>query len=326
MLRRRDTLAGLALAAALPGTALMGSARAQDAQGKPPMKKVFRDLTQEELDRAYDQRVWAANAADVIKRYTTNSAAVRAKYKFEKHAYGPSEDEYLDWYPPAKAAAAPGPVHIFVHGGAWRALTAADSAFPAPAFVENGAHYVALNFANIPKVRLPDMADQVRRAIAWVHKNAGARGADPARLFLSGHSSGGHLAGVALVTDWARYGTPETVLKAGLCVSGMYDLEAPMLSARSSYVKISREEEDALSPQRHLTRVRCPVAVAYGDGESPEFKRQAREFAAALKDQVRLGSALVEGKGMNHFEIVETLADAKGLLGALALKQMGLGG
>lgn len=319
-IRRRDALAGLALAAALPG-----AARAQDAQGKPPAKKVFRDLTQEELDRAYDQRVWAANAADVIKRYTTNSAAVRAKYKFETLKYGATEDEYLDWFPPAKPGAAPGPVHVFVHGGAWRALTAADSAFPAPAFVENGAHYVALNFANIPKVRLPEMAEQVRRAIAWVHKNAAARGADPARLFLSGHSSGGHLAGVALVTEWAKYGAPETAIKAGLCVSGMYDLEAPMLSARSSYVKIDHDEEHALSPMRHLTRVRCPIVVAFGAGESPEFKRQAREFAAALKTEVRLASALVEGPGLNHFEIIETLADPKGLLGRVALGQMGIG-
>ncbi|MSP90041.1 MAG: alpha/beta hydrolase [Alphaproteobacteria bacterium] len=203
-------------------------------------------------------------------------------------------------------------------------MTKDDSSFPAPAFVDGGAHYVALNFANIPQIRLPDMAAQVRRAIAWIYRNAASFDGDPTRLFLSGHSSGAHLAAAALVTDWpATHDVPANVIKGALLISGMYDLEAPMLSARSSYVKISKDEEHALSPQRHLDRVGCPVILAHGDGESPEFKRQARDFDAALK-QRSLSSTLIEGKGFNHFELVETLGRADGLLGRVALKQMGL--
>jgi arylformamidase len=283
---------------------------------------VFLHYTQEELDRAYDQRAWAANAEQVIASYGELSRAVKARYKFTTERYGPSEDEVLDLYPPVMAAGekSGAPVHVFIHGGAWRLLTKEESAFPAPAFVENGVVYVALNFATIPKVRLPDMVEQCRRAIVWLHRNAWRFGGDPNRLHLSGHSSGGHLAAVVLTTDWKKYGLPEAALRSGLCASGMYDLAPVLLSARSSYVKLDKAEEDALSPMRHLDRVNCPIAVAYGDGETPEFKRHARDFAAALK--ARHHATLVEGKGLNHFEMGLTLGKPDGLLGKIALDQI----
>jgi arylformamidase len=96
-----------------------------------------------------------------------------------------------------------------------------------------------------------------------------------------------------------------------------------MLSARSSYVKISDEEKAALSALRHLDRIACPITFAYGEGESPEFKRQSRDMAAALKAKGK-ASALLEVKGANHFEIIETLGKPDGALGKEALRQMGL--
>lgn len=310
---------GFALGAAAFGFVPL---RAWGEQVKPG--KVFLDYTQKELDAAYDQRVWAKNAAEVIKRYGTSSAAVRAKYKFETKAYGEGEDNKLDIFAPVKAPPAAGaPIHLFIHGGAWRGGRKEMYAFPAPTFVENGAIYIAIGFSSIPKVRLPDMAHQVRSAIAWAYKNAKSFGGDPERLFISGHSSGGHLCGVALVTDWSRYGVPATAVKGGLPVSGMYELSPVMLSARSSYVKISEQEKAALSSRRHLDRIACPVTLAYGDGESPEFKRQSRDMAAALKAKGK-PSALLEVKGVNHFEIIETLGKPDGALGKEALRQMGL--
>lgn len=219
--------------------------RAWGEQGKPG--KVFLDYTQKELDDAYDQSVWAKNAQAVIKRYGTASEAIRAKYKFETKAYGDGEDNTLDIFAPVKPAPAAGaPTQLFIHGGAWRGGRKEFYSFPAPTFVENGAIYIAIGFSSIPKVRLPDMAHQVRSAIAWTYKNAKSFGGDPERLFISGHSSGGHLCGVALVTDWSRYGVSATAVKGGLSVSGMYELTPVMLSARSSYVKITEDEKAAL--------------------------------------------------------------------------------
>jgi arylformamidase len=285
--------------------------------------KVYLDYTQKELDDAYNQRLWAPNAQEVIDGYTTDSAAVRAKYPPRTFRYGPSADETLDWFAPVRAAAG-APIMVFIHGGAWRSLTKEDSEAAAPTFIESGAHYVALNFAVIPKVRLPDMADQCRRALLWVRENARRLGGDPDKLYVSGHSSGGHLAGVMLTTDWAALGAPASLLKGGLCGSGSFDLEPVMLSARGAYVKLSEDEKRALSPIRHVGRISCPVTVAYGTLETPEFQRQSRAFAAALKEGSRFPAELIVLEGVNHFEVAVTMNRPDGVLGRAALKLMGL--
>jgi arylformamidase len=168
------------------------------------------------------------------------------------------------------------------------------------------------------------MADQVRRGIAWVHRNAKTFGGDPDRLYLSGHSSGAHLAGVALVTDWKKdFGLPADTVKGGLCCSGMFDMKPVRLSARSRYVKFTDAMEDAMSAQRHLDRLNAPVVLAHGTLETPEFQRQSRDFAAAVKAAGKPVQLLV-GSGYNHFEMLETLASPYGLLGRAALEQMKL--
>jgi arylformamidase len=284
--------------------------------------KVFLDYTQEELDRAYDQAVWAPDQDALIARYGTRSMATRQRFKLKSAiAYGPTEDEVLDIFP---ADETPAPIHVFVHGGAWRGGSKDIYSFPAETFVPAGAAYVALNFANIPKRRLPGMVEQIRGAIAWVYGNAASFGGDPERIYISGHSSGGHLAAVLLTTDWAALNLPRDVIKGGVCASGIYDMHPAMLSSRRNYVTLSLEEEEAaLSPQRHLDLVRCPIGVVHGTRESPEFQRQARDFAAALASGgYRHEFAVLDG--LNHFEVCDSLADPHSALSQMALRQMGL--
>jgi len=278
---------------------------------------VFLHYDQAELDRQYDQRAWAPNAVEIIRRYTTDSESVRARLgEPEVFAYGTSPAETLDLY---RTGLSNAPVQAFVHGGAWRTLGKRDSAFAAETFVSAGAHFVALDFALLPQVTLPEMVAQVRRAIAWLYRNARSFGGDPQRIYLSGHSSGAHLAANVAVTDWAEVSDiSEPIVKGALCASGIYDLRPVRLSARSRYVIINDVEEDALSPIRHLDRLQCPLIVAIGEGETDEFKRQAREFAAAS------GSRFVELEGLNHFEVIATLADHRSSLARAVLKQMSL--
>ena len=168
------------------------------------------------------------------------------------------------------------------------------------------------------------MIDQVRRAVAWVYKNAASFNGDPNKIYISGHSSGGHLAGVTLVTNWKKdYDLPMNIIKGGLLCSGMYDLKPVRLSARSSYVKFTDSMEDALSTQRHIEFLNAPIIVAYGSLETPDFQRQGRDFAKAVKDTGK-SVELVVGQNYNHFEMPETIANPYGLLGKLVLKQMQL--
>jgi arylformamidase len=281
-------------------------------------------MDQKELDDAYDQGVYAPNQQLVTRRWATNSEAVRQRLgPPRRFAYGPTPVEGLDVFTTSRTNA---PIHVFIHGGAWLGGLAKNSAYPAELFVRAGAHFVVPDFINVQESGgdLMPMADQVRRAVAWVYRNAASFGGDPGRLYLSGHSSGGHLAGVALVTDWRKeFNVPSDLVKGALCCSAMFDLKAVRLSSRSKYVKFTDEVEQSLSAQRHLGQLNCPLIVAHATLDTPEFQRQSRDFAAAVKATGK-PVELLAGEGYNHFEFVETLANPYGILGRAALAQMKL--
>jgi arylformamidase len=317
---RRTVLIGAASAAT---AVTVGSVVAQQpTREKGP--RVWLDMDQQELDDAYNQIKYAPNQPQIIKRHATNSEAVRQRLGAPKRlSYGSSPIEGADLYATNRPNA---PINIFIHGGAWRVGLARDAAYPAEMFVTAGAHYIAIDFLNVTETGgdLMPMAKQCRDAVAWVYKNALSFGGDPNRIYVSGHSSGGHLSGVVLVTDWENdYGLPKDVIKGGLLCSGMFDLKPVRLSARSSYVKFTDDIEHRLSSQRHLDRLNAPVIVAYGTLETPEFQRQSREFAAAVKAAGK-PVTLIVADGYNHFEIIETLANPLGLLGRAVLEQMKL--
>ena len=127
-----------------------------------------------------------------------------------------------------------------------------------------------------------------------------------------------------MTTDWAKdFNLPADVLKGGLCCSGMFDLKAVRLSARSKYINFTDEMEHALSPQRHLDKLNAAVIVAHGTLETPEFQRQSREFAAAAGSAGKPVRFLM-AEDYNHFEIIETLGNPYGVLGRAVLEQMQL--
>jgi arylformamidase len=116
---------------------------------------------------------------------------------------------------------------------------------------------------------------------------------------------------------------PADPIRGGLCASGMYELAPVRLTARANYVKFTDDMVDKLSPVRHLDRLRAPLTVSYGTYETPEFQRQGRDFAAAMQTAGK-PVELIVGDNYCHTELLETLCNPYGLLGAAVLKQMGL--
>jgi len=285
---------------------------------------VWLDMDQKELDDAYDQSVYAPNQPLLAKRRAAASkAAIERLGAPERIAYGPTEIEKLDIYKTSRPNA---PINVYIHGGAWRNGQAKDFAFPAEVFVDAGAHFVVVDFVQITEAggNLLPMIQQVRTALAWVYQHAASFGGDATRVYITGHSSGAHLSGCALVTDWQKdFGLPSDIIKGGLLISGMYDLKPVRLSKRSEYVNFTDEIEQALSSQRHLDKLNAPIIVAYGTQETPEFQRQSREFAAAVKAAGK-PVELIVGEGFNHFEMQETLGNPYGIAGRAALKLMNL--
>jgi arylformamidase len=262
--------------------------------------------------------------ARFFKRYASLSNEARAHIGDPKRfSYGSTPVEALDLYSAKKPNA---PIFVFIHGGAWLRGEAKNYGYPAELFVNSGVNYIVLDFIAVGPANgdISLMADQVRRGIAWTYKNAASFGGDANRLYVGGHSSGGHLCGVALVTDWQKdFGLPANMVKGGLCMSGMYDMKPVRLSKRSSYVKFTDMMEQAMSSQRQLDKLQAPIIVTYGTNETPEFQRQNRDFAAAVKAAGK-PVEVIEAPNYNHFEMCESLGNPYGPNGRAALKLMEL--
>ena len=253
-----------------------------------------------------------------------NSNRVRERLGEPKRfAYGPTAIEAVDVFPARQSNA---PVHIYIHGGAWRQRKAAEYAYMAELFVRAGSHCVIPDFVGVENCNgdLLTIADQVMHSIAWVAKNAGKFGGDANRIYISGQSSGAQLGGVAVTTDWAKdFGLPKDIIKGALLCSGMYDLKPVRLSKRSKFVTITDEAEEKLSAQRHLDRLATPLVLVHGTHETPEFKRQTRDFLSAVQKAGKPVQFLL-AEGYNHFDLQEMASNPYSVLGSAVLDMMEL--
>jgi arylformamidase len=290
---------------------------------------VWGDLDQEALDNAYDQLVYAPNRDIILGRMRAASDRARENLGVpERVPYGASEYERFDLFR-AKGTGSAGrglaPINVFVHGGGWRVGGAAESALNAEALVNAGAHAFILDFMNVDEAGgdLVSMHRQVSGALAFIWNNAAGFGGDRSRFYVSGASSGAHLAACALSTGWREQKLPADFCKGAVLVSGMYDLAPVRLSKRSAYVKFTDEMERDLSPERHIDQINTPIVLVYGSGDTPEFRRQTRDFLGALRNAQKPAEA-VFAEGYNHFELIETIANPFGVAGRVRLKQMGL--
>lgn len=286
---------------------LNGRAGAKD---DPDMTMVFRDFDQAGLDRAYNNRAHVPHFMDIVNRYMAASEAARAALQPKLDlAYGSDGRQRLDFFP---AAGGNAPLFVFIHGGYWQSLDNKPFSFMATPLVQQGIAFAAMTYDLCPTVSMTRLVEQVREGIVWLHRNAGALGFDAGRLFVGGHSAGGHLTAMLLLTDWTRYGLPADAVKGGLSISGLYELEPVRLAYVNEALKLDAAEARALSPIHHLPRraqALPPMILAVGAAELPEFVRQQRDFAAECRGRFwRLGE--IELPGHNHFSVLAALEGA----------------
>ncbi|HYG87941.1 MAG TPA: alpha/beta hydrolase [Azospirillum sp.] len=269
---------------------------------------MYRHLsTQDEIDREYNPRLGVPDVEALIAGWSTRSEEARRKLGGQLGLkYGPTLAEYVDVFPATRPNA---PVHLFVHGGYWRAFTARDFSFIAEGPVSRGCCTVIVNYALCPQVSVTEIVRQTRAALAWTWAHAAEFGADRERISVSGHSAGGQLVARLLATAWQRdYGIPDDVIKAALPISGVFDLEPIRWSWLQPTLQLTGDEILAQSPMHHLPTRPVPMAVAVGGAESAEFRRQSRDYAAAV------GAKFLEAEGRHHFDILDDLASPYGRL------------
>lgn len=269
---------------------------------------VYREYDQAGLDAQYNNRAAVAEAPQFIARWEADSEAVRqAGGPPAELAYGDHPRHTLDVF------AGPGvtaPTLVFIHGGYWHMLAKTAYHFPAPAITGAGINYVALEYPLAPEVTIGDIVASVRQGIAWLWRNGSDHGLDPDRLYVSGHSAGGHLTAMAMASDWAGVGPglPDDLLKAGLAISGLFDMEPIRLSYLNKELSIAEADVAGLSPMNNLAPRRLDVVV--GGAESDEYLRQAREYHQAWAAAGGTGRLVATGDD-NHFSVIDGLDDPK---------------
>ena len=250
--------------------------------------------------RAYRERSVAARAA---------AAALGGRW--QRLACGPLPAQAIELCLPP-AGAGPAALMVFIHGGYWQELAAADSLFAAAACIERGHAFAALEYTLAPRVAVADIVAECRLALGWLRAHAGALGLDPARLVVAGSSAGAHLAAMVSGADapWAA--------RAAVLVSGVYWLEPLVGTSINDALGLDASAAARVSPGALPLAGFAPALVAWGEIETAAFKRQSRCFGAALRAAAASCTEL-EVPGRNHFDVVLDLADPGSALGAWTL-------
>jgi len=283
---------------------------------------IFRNYDRKALDAEYNNRLKVKDALDWIARMGAESARTRAELPMRFDVpYGAHHDERLDVF--AASRSGPAPIQIFVHGGYWHRLDKADFSFVARAFRPAGALTVVVNYALIPAVDMDALVRQVRASVAWVHKNARDLGGDPDRIFVTGHSAGGHLVGMLLATDWSTFGAPADVIKGACGMSGLYDLEPIRLCYLNDVLALTPESARRNSPVLLAPTRATPLILTDGGDEGPEYHRQTGELATAWRAK-GVPVETLDLTGHNHFSIVAELESPFSPLARAIQGQMGL--
>jgi arylformamidase len=287
------------------------------------MTAIYRGYDQEGLDKQYERLV-CDDAFAIFDRWRARSDETAAKRPARLDiAYGPSATETLDIFPAADPAA---PILVYIHGGYWIWKDKADFRFVAEGVVDAGATLVVINYGLTPDHAMDEITRQVRAACAFTFRNAGTLiPGDRDRIFVAGHSAGGHLTAVAATTDWPAFdpSLPPSILAGGVAVSGIYDLEPIRLSYLNETVGLDAAMAARNSPLAAVHPGMPPLTLVVGGDESDEFKRQQASFAAAA---TALGNTVetLEVPAHHHFAVIETIADKGSALNAAVLKRMGL--
>lgn len=198
-------------------------------------------------------------------------------------AYGPDPYQRLAVHCAAKPN---GAVLVFWHGGGWTGGYKEWMAFMAPAFTAAGVAFVAPGYRLAPQHLFPTGIEDCADAVAKVHAECRRFGGDPMRIFLGGHSAGGHYAALLAVTeDWrARRKLPRDVVRGCLPLSGVFQFgEGAGLSQKPRFLGTDPANERAASPIHRIEGAPPPFLIAHGDKDFPHLMRQAEAMEAALR-------------------------------------------
>ena len=228
-------------------------------------------------------------------------------------AYGSDARNLLDVFVPTGASAAPRKVFVFVHGGGF---TRGDKRGVGSPFYDNVMLWatkhnmigVNMTYRLAPKDVYPSGAQDIGKALGWVHKNIAARGGDPAQVYLMGQSAGAvHVA--SYVANGSLHPAASPSLKGALMLSGLFNI-TPYLIATEPPTKIYFGDDARTFAQRSslfgLLKTRTPLWVAYSELDPPAFELQADILHHALCTAGRC-PAFIRFAGHSHMSEIYSI-------------------
>jgi arylformamidase len=249
-------------------------------------KAIYNGWDLKQLNDQIGQGPYITNFQKTADDFYAESLKYRAAHPPKTYAYGTGARDNLDVYAPANAKGLP--IMIWIFGGEWKFGSKNDYASASPNFINANAIYIPIDYQTIPPNNISGIIDQCRKAIAWVYKNAAQIGGDPSKIYVSGHSAGGHLTNMMACTDWKKHQLPANVIKGCVVMSGWTDLYPISLTDRQEYLKLTPEDIKKYSPINLLSNVSCPMIISFGSLESPYMRGQSSAWAQKLQSVGKL--------------------------------------
>ena len=265
---------------------------------------LYRGMDRAHLDAAYNNLAAVTSSAKLLADWAARSGSFRERHRGHLGlAYGEQLRERLDLFLASNPAA---PTLAYIHGGYWQMTHQTKEMYSALAegAVSHGLNVAVVEYTLAPEARMDRIVGEVRHAISWLHEHLGDYGADPGRIYVAGHSAGGHLTAMAM---------PLGEVRGGIAISGVYDLEPVRLNYLNEKLGLDEAEARRNSPMLNFPPMAGPLIVTYGTAELPELCRQSVDYAQAWVER-GLPGHLLPIDGADHFTILETMARPDGEL------------
>ena len=262
---------------------------------------MWKNLSKEDLDKAYNNSLAVANSSEIVQSWVQSSISAKERLHGDRDiSYGSSKSQSFDFFSAGNNA----PVIVFLHGGFWQMRSKDDFTFIAPPLFEAGFSVAMLGYRLAPHANMNEIIQDVRDGLKAIRTYMKEQNIASQKMWLLGWSAGAHL--ISMVQD-------EACVLGGTAISGIYDLE-PM---KHCYIndKLQLDESAVLknSPMLLKQDLIKPLDVFVGGAELPEMQRQSIDFA-----RYRSSSKAVGGfkniPEKNHYTIMDELTDKSGEL------------
>lgn len=268
----------------------------------------WKNLSKEELENNYNPRKAVSNFSKYIREYKTLGQKSREELPCMLNvSYGDTPLQKLDIFGKKKLNNAN--VHIFIHGGYWRALDKSDHSQLATPFVNEDLLYFSINHELCPNVTLSEIVQQITSAIIWVYKNCKNYGGNPNKITISGHSAGAHLCSMAINTEWSKFNIPNDIIKGAVLISGIYEPEIVLNLSVNEEINLSKKE--ALKNTPSFLNINNPhILTCVGNGETKGWIDQTKIYTKKIIDNCdNVDFSTLQNE--NHFSLMISLADSK---------------